>query len=292
MASTMRESPGDLAAHLQSIGFTQYEAQIYITLVRVGAQNGNEISQASRVPSSRTYDTLRKLVGKGAVASFADGESVRYVALPPAQVIGRYRASINSTLDHLEEGLGQLTAYEADEEVLSMRGELSVLAHVRDAVAAAQRELYVSIWDEELPAVRKALLEADGRGVRMHVMLYGAAVELGGAQVYTHAHTDIVRARIGGRLMVLVGDDTRSVVARFAAGNQVYGYSSQNRALALLAKEYLGHDIILECAKDRTDRREWDAWWQSHEDLVGIIRDELQSDDGSIQDNEKIQEAR
>jgi sugar-specific transcriptional regulator TrmB len=292
MASMMRESSGDLAAHLQRIGFTQYEAQVYITLARAGAQNGNEISQASNVPSSRTYDTLRKLVGKGAVASFAEGESVRYVALPPAQVIGRYRASINTTLDHLEAELSQLTAYEAEEEVLSMRGELSVLARVRDAVAATQRDLYISLWNEELPAVRKSLLDADARGVRMHVMLYGAPVDLGSAQVYSHAHTDIVRARIGGRMLVLVADDARSVVARFAAGNQVYGFSSQNRALALLAKEYLGHDIILECAKDRTERREWDAWWQSHEDLVGIIRDELPRNDDSIQDTEGIQEAR
>src|SRR5438270_5743071 len=114
-----RESSGDLIGHLQRIGFTQYEAQIYITLARGEALNGNEISQASHVPSSKTYETLRKLVGKGAVASFAEGETIKYVALPPAQVIERYRESIITTLDHLGVESGRLTAYETEEQVLS-----------------------------------------------------------------------------------------------------------------------------------------------------------------------------
>lgn len=266
-----REFAGDLVAHLQRIGFTQYEARIYITLTRAGALNGNEISQASHVPSSKTYETLRKLVGKGAVAGFAEGDTTKYVALPPAQVLDRYRESINTTLDHLEVELGQLTAYEAEEQVLSMRGELSVLAHTREVVAAARDELYISLWAEELPALRKALLDASTRGVRAHVMLYGEAPDLGFAQVYHHLHANIVKERIDGRLLVLVADNRQTVVARFAAGNQVYGFSSRNRAMALLAREYLHHDIILECAKERIEPREWDAWWTSRDDLVEII---------------------
>jgi sugar-specific transcriptional regulator TrmB len=266
-----RESSGELVTHLQRIGFTQYEAQIYLALIRAGALNGNEISQASHVPSSKTYETLRRLVAKGAVASFAEGDTIRYIARPPALVIARYRESVNTSLDHLEVELGRITAYEAEEQVLSMRGELSVLANAREAVGAAQHSLSISLWHNELPALRKALLDAAGRGVRLHVMHYGDPPDLGGVQVYTHMHADIVERRIGGRLLVLVADTVHTVVARFAAGNQVYGFSSRNPALALLATEYLSHDIILECAKDRIERREWDAWWQSRADLVEII---------------------
>jgi hypothetical protein len=39
----------------------------------------------------------------------------------------------------------------------------------------------------------------------------------------------------------------------------------------LLAHEYLGHDIMLECAKERMEREEWDAWWSSREDLRDVI---------------------
>ncbi len=267
-----REFAGDVVAHLQRLGFTQYEAQIYVALTRTGALNGNEISQASHVPSSKTYETLRKLVAKGAVAGFSEGEGTKYVALPSSQVLARYRQNISTTLDYLEVELAQLGAFEAEEHVLSIRGEPSVVIQVREAIATARRELYLSLWSDELPSLRPALHEAAKRGTRLHVMLYGETAELDFARVYHHSHADIVQQRIDGRLLVLVADDRHTVVARFTPSKQVYGFASANRALALLAREYLGHDIILECAKERTDRQEWDAWWQSRSDLVEIIR--------------------
>ena len=266
-----RESLSGLVESLQRIGFTQYEAKVYITLARTGAMNGNEISLASEVPSSKTYETVRKLVNKGAVAAFAEDSGTKYVALPPSQVLERYRESMNHTLDHLEVELGHLTAFEVDEQVLSMRGELSVLARVREVIDSAHRELYLSLWSEELAPLRHALLDAYARQVRGHIMLYGPVADLEIPHVYHHAHADIVRGRIGGRLLVLVADGTQTVIARFAAASQVYGFSSQNRALALVAQEYLGHDIILECAKERMDRGTWDEWWKSRDDLVEII---------------------
>src|SRR5947208_2753417 len=91
-----------LVEHLQRIGFTQYEARVYLTLARAGALNGNEISLASEVPSSKTYETLRKLMQKGAVAVFAEEAGTKYVAVPPSQLIERYRESMNHTLDYLD----------------------------------------------------------------------------------------------------------------------------------------------------------------------------------------------
>lgn len=279
-----RESLGELVESLQRIGFTQYEAKVYLTLARAGALNGNEISLASEVPSSKTYETVRKLVNKGAVAAFAEDNGTKYVALPPSQVIERYRESMNHTLDHLEVELGHLTAFEVEEQVLSMRGVLSVFARAREIIDSAHSELYISLWSEELASLRQALLAAYARGIRMHVMLYGQATDLEIEHLYHHSHTDIVGNRIGGRLLVLVGDGTQTVIARFAAGSQVYGFSSQNQALALVAQEYLGHDIILECAKERIDRSTWDEWWKNRADLAEIIlgRALPQHDDGSF----------
>lgn len=178
---------------------------------------------------------------------------------------------MNHTLDQLEDELGRLGAFEAEEQVFSIRGELGVLARARELLHAARTEVYLSVWSEELPALRRALIDAQERALRLHVMLYGPAQDLGIHHLYHHSHAEIVRRRIGGRLLVLVVDGAETLVARFAAGNQIYGFSSRNQALALVAQEYLGHDIILECAKDRIERVEWDAWWQSRTDLIEVI---------------------
>jgi hypothetical protein len=128
----------------------------------------------------------------------------------------------------------------------------------------------MSLWGDDVPAFRKALLGAQARGVRMHVMLYGSA-DLPLERLYHHSHADIVRERIGGRMLALVVDGAQVVVGRYADDGQLYSLSTQNRALALLAQEYLQHDIILECAKDRIDRKEWDVWWKNRPDLSEII---------------------
>jgi hypothetical protein len=66
------------------------------------------------------------------------------------------------------------------------------------------------------------LLEAHGRGVRMHVLLYGEA-ELPVEHVYHHLHADIVTARIGGRMVVATADGAEVAIARFAPVGQIYG---------------------------------------------------------------------
>jgi hypothetical protein len=141
---------------------------------------------------------------------------------------------------------------------------------VREVIESAHRTLYLSLWVQELPVLRKALLEAYGRGVLMHVMLYGEA-DLPVEYVHHHFHADIVTARIGGRMVVATADGSEVAIARFAPAGQIYGVSTQNQALVLLAHEYLGHDIMLEGAKERMEREQWDAWWSSRPELRDVI---------------------
>ena len=43
---------------LQELGFSLYEARLYLGLLRHGRQNGNELSRAFGVPSSKVYAML------------------------------------------------------------------------------------------------------------------------------------------------------------------------------------------------------------------------------------------
>src|SRR5438105_459478 len=43
----------DVLDHLQTVGFSLYEARLYVGLLQGGAQNGNELSKTAGVPSSK-----------------------------------------------------------------------------------------------------------------------------------------------------------------------------------------------------------------------------------------------
>ncbi|MBI4257794.1 MAG: TrmB family transcriptional regulator [Thaumarchaeota archaeon] len=59
-----------------------YETKVYLALLK-GTMSANQVSQASRVPLPRVYDTLRSLEEKGFVEEAGD----KFQALPPKQVL-------------------------------------------------------------------------------------------------------------------------------------------------------------------------------------------------------------
>jgi len=54
---------------LKSLGFTEYEARVYVALSDLGAATARELSQYSKLPRNKTYDTLKKLEQKGRLQS-------------------------------------------------------------------------------------------------------------------------------------------------------------------------------------------------------------------------------
>jgi sugar-specific transcriptional regulator TrmB len=72
---------------MQKIGFTDYEARVYITLVTEGSLNPTQLSNLSGVPRPNVYAVLKKLIRKG----YAEREAVKraplYSAVPPDIVL-------------------------------------------------------------------------------------------------------------------------------------------------------------------------------------------------------------
>ena len=46
---------------------------------------------------------------------------------------------------------------------------------------------------------------------------------------------------------------------------------TRNPVLALIAREYLHHDLVLQRAQIAIGFGEWDQWWQADPELRGII---------------------
>jgi transposase len=60
-------SQQSVISELQRLGMSGYEAKAYVALVAAGSPlNGYEVAKRSGVPRSTVYETLAKLVGRGA----------------------------------------------------------------------------------------------------------------------------------------------------------------------------------------------------------------------------------
>jgi|SRR5581483_10312092 len=256
---------------LRILGMSQYEARIYVGLLRHGPQNGNEVSKSAGIPSSKVYSTLERLASKGIVHSVRTSAGTQYVCVSPEELVRRFRDEFEEPMDYLQATLPKLAGFEPASEVLTVSGLDAIRENSRFIVADAVREIYISVWAEELEHLSETLVAAQGRGVRIFGMLYGAdeAPEVGSWLL--HSYQEIVTDRIAGRMLTLVADREEALIAHIPRHGGASAVRTRNPVLALIAQEYLHHDIVLQRAQLSIGFDEWDRWWQADPDMRSII---------------------
>ncbi|MGD1049558.1 MAG: helix-turn-helix domain-containing protein [Solirubrobacteraceae bacterium] len=249
---------------LQELGFSLYEARLYLGLLRRGRQNGNELSRASGVPSSKVYAMLERLSDAGVVAQTRRGSSVEYVCVPPHELMHKLRERYMTPLDFLDVTLPTMVSGAPEPDVITVSSLDAIMDHARALVRGATEEIYVSMWAENVDALRQELVDADARGVRILGMLYGGdTIEAGWWQ--RHSYSETVASRIGGRMLTLVTDGSEALIAHMPERGEPSAVRTSNPVLCLVAEEYLIHDMTLQKAKTMTGYEEWDRWLRSDE---------------------------
>ena len=150
---------------LQNAGFTQYEADVYVTLVKHGSASAIEIAEASGVPKSRVYDTLRDLEGEGLIETYKQN-SLRARALDPQTVISNLRSqaqSFSETANQLEDIWE--TPDLGEHDVTLVKRIETVIEQARELIREATNEIQIAVTSEQLYELRPVLQEAMSRDV-------------------------------------------------------------------------------------------------------------------------------
>lgn len=251
---------------LHHLGFSVYEARLYLGLLTGGPQNGNELSRTSGVPSSKVYAMLERLAAEGLVARSQQKSTVEYVCVPPHDLLHKLRERYSKPLEYLEETLPTLGVTAPDPEILHVQGVEAIVDGARAIIRGANSELYLSIWEEFVEALDPDLAEADARGVRIAGMLYGAeAPQVGWWQ--QHSYRDTVASRIRGRMLTVVADGIEALIAHIPDRGEATAVRTTSPVVTLIAEEYLIHDLTLQKAKTMTGYAEWDKWLRSDDEL-------------------------
>jgi len=104
---------------LKDFGLNSYEVKIWAALLSRGVSSAGELSDISNVPRSRAYDVLESLEKKGFII-MKIGKPIKYIAVPPEEVIDRVKKDIQLGADNKIELIDQIK----DDEVLK---ELNLL---------------------------------------------------------------------------------------------------------------------------------------------------------------------
>jgi len=136
---------------LREFDLTEYQARVYLALLRLGEAVASDIPQISRVPRTRIYSTMHQLHEKGLVQIIPESP-IRYRAVPISKFIESQVESIRARADNLHGSKDELTTLFGSIEaaVVEKQGRFEVIygrRNVRQRVSkiyhAAKQEIVV-----------------------------------------------------------------------------------------------------------------------------------------------------
>lgn len=112
----------DFLNKLKDFGLNSYESKLWIALLSRGVSTAGELSDISNVPRSRAYDVLESLEKKGFIIVKV-GKPIKYLAVPPAEVVERVKKKVAEEADQRSKVLTELKDSDVVEELNTLHSE-------------------------------------------------------------------------------------------------------------------------------------------------------------------------
>jgi sugar-specific transcriptional regulator TrmB len=155
---------------LVKLGFKEYQAKVYCTLVALGQGSATDVHKASGVPRPRVYDTLEELVKLG-VLNYNRGRPVVYQPVEPAAVVEWSRKGFLTAGDEAIRQLDKLSAKGEEssfELIWVLRKDDNIDNKMKKMISEAKEEILIRFFDlERYLELEKQLRDAKRRKVRV-----------------------------------------------------------------------------------------------------------------------------
>jgi Cd2+/Zn2+-exporting ATPase len=230
----------NLISNLTRIGFTEYEAKVYLALLAASPSTGYQLSKKSGVPRSMVYEALGRLAGRGAVLQTFEGRATLYRPLPPAALLDRYEEDQQHMLAGLRSGMEKIYHSSDEDKVWSIRGQRAVFSYATQMLRETQRDIYTVLNDPAIFALESELAAIDQRGIDINALLTGES-SLSFGQVAFHPPLESELQQLADTL-VIVADNQRALIA--STKQEMVATITSNRNLVLMARQFVWMELF------------------------------------------------
>lgn len=225
----------DLTKELQKIGFTEYEAKIYLALLKEYPSTGYQISKNSGVPRSMVYEALGRLHTKGAVLETVETRATYYRPLPPDILLDQHLASLNTLVHGLKPNLANLYESRDDTSIWTLSDENAVFAYATQMLGAAKQEVFLVLNDRAAEILYPTLEKVSQTGIPVNVLSTGNS-HLPFGNLAQHPPLESQIQGLTETLLVLV-DGKEVLVANIT--NNIQATITKNSNLILIAHQFI-----------------------------------------------------
>ncbi|PIN73415.1 hypothetical protein COV20_04265 [Candidatus Woesearchaeota archaeon CG10_big_fil_rev_8_21_14_0_10_45_16] len=167
-----------------------YEVKLWTALLSRGVSTAGELSDIADVPRSRSYDVLESLEKKGFVVMKL-GKPIKYIAIPPGEVVDRVRKNMNVEAQEKVKRLESVKGSTLMEELETLhtqgialidpaemsgclRGRNNLYNHLDLLIKDAKKSVNIMTSDtgfmRKAEGLRPSLEKAKKRGVAVKIM--------------------------------------------------------------------------------------------------------------------------
>lgn len=227
---------------LQQLGFTEYEARAYTTLVTEGELNGYGLAKKTGIPRANIYAVIEKLVEHGAVLRAEHEGSRRYTPIPPTQLLDILESEHKQALAAADQALTHQVRKPEPAPVFNLRGA-EVLSKCRHMIDLCRTSLWIALQPHEAAELSDTLHRAAERGVHITTLcLQACEHECGGCQGTIHRHA--IAPPDDHHRLVLVVDQTSALIGQ-AGDAFAEGVVTQQALVVELATAFIRQNLAL-----------------------------------------------
>jgi sugar-specific transcriptional regulator TrmB len=246
----MYESATSIAERLTQLGFSLYEARTYVGLLMSEGATGYSVANDTGVPQPKVYETLRRLVDRGA-AILTGEKPARYTAVPPTVLLSALEKDFGAKVEAARRSLETLparTSREGGVALSRMNTFAAATERAVGAIARAQSRVYLSGRTDELKGLAGAVDEASVRGVQFVIVHFGRLpFQPPRGQVMRHSSTEgILYASRKARHLAVVADSKWALWALARDGHEWEVIYGEVPLVASLVKSYIRHDLFVQ----------------------------------------------
>ena len=131
----------ELLPDLTALGFSEYEARIYLALLREYPATGYQLSTQTGVPRSMVYETLGRLSLRGAVLKSEEKRATLYRPVPPDMLLDRFAQEHTRRIQNLRHALRGVYSAREEDRLWTINSRPAVIGYCTRLIQEANRTL-------------------------------------------------------------------------------------------------------------------------------------------------------
>ncbi|MFS0824578.1 TrmB family transcriptional regulator [Bacillus sp. 1P02SD] len=240
----------EISNSLKELGFTEYEAKVYIALLRSHPSNGNIIATLSGVPAPKVYETLRKMQEREIVSSVSGGNKgnkIGYIPISYQDLLDQKRKAFLENVNFLEKALEEISTTSDTNwtELFTIHGYSASIDAIHSAIESSKTQILLNGWMKELKILMEPLLAAFNRDVEIVTLTFDQEDLKVPWKNFTHYQINNALRRHTGELCIVIDNEKSIIFKTLNEGVGAHAVISSHPSTVMTTSNYIRHDILV-----------------------------------------------